>query len=91
MKATRVDKPVATFGTATVETVGGAAVGEVRSVNVGPDNRAVSINVEVGGFLNVGERVVTLDANQFTYLPDRNTLVTKMNKADIEKMPAVKG
>jgi hypothetical protein len=91
VKATRVDNPVNTFATSTVETAGGGAVGEVRSVNVGADNRAVSLNIEVDGLLNVGERVVRLDASQLTYLPKRNILVTKMTKADIEKMPAVEG
>jgi hypothetical protein len=41
--------------------------------------------------MNVGERLVTLDASGLTYLPQRNILVTKMTKADIEKMPAVEG
>jgi hypothetical protein len=91
INATRIDNPVGKFGTATVETTGGSAVGEVRSVKVGSDNRAVAINVEVGGFLNVGERIVTIDADEFTYLRKRNILVTKMSRADIEKMPAVEG
>jgi hypothetical protein len=89
VRATAVKGPATTFSTATVETTGGSAVGEVRSVKVGGDGMAVAINVEVGGFLNVGERMVSIDASEFTYLPERNILVTKLSKAEIEKMPAV--
>lgn len=89
VRATSVKGPATTFSTATVETKSGSAVGEVRSVNVGPDGMAVSINVEVGGFLNVGERMVTIPASNFTYLPARKILVTSMSKSEIEKMPAV--
>jgi len=45
--------------------------------------------VEVGGFLNVGERGVSIDAAKFTYLKDRNILVAAVTKADVEQMPAV--
>lgn len=75
------------FATAAVKSRAGEAVGEVRSVTVGSDGKASAIVVEVGGFLNSGERLVSLNASRFTYLPDRNILVTAASKEEIEKLP----
>ncbi len=82
-----VPNPASTLSTASVKTSDGQAVGEVRSVVVGPNGKANAVIVEVGGFLNVGERAVAIDAKTFTYLKDRNILVASLSKADIEKMP----
>jgi hypothetical protein len=84
-----VADPEATLSTASVKTSSGQALGEVRSVVVGPDGKADAVIVEVGGFLNVGERAVSIDANKFTYLKDRNILVAAVAKTDVENMPAV--
>ena len=67
----------------------GEAVGEVRSVTMASNGKATAVNVEVGGFLNVGERVVAIGADRLTYLKDRKILVVALSKAEIEKMPAV--
>jgi hypothetical protein len=85
-----VANPQTALATAAVKTTKGEAIGEVRSVAVGPDGKASAVNVEVGGFLNVGERVVAIKAERFTYLKDRNILVASVSKAEIEKMPVVK-
>lgn len=82
-----VPNPATTLSTASVKTADGQAVGEVRSVVVGPNGKANAVVVEVGGFLNVGERAVSIDAKAFTYLKDRNILVAGLSKSDIEKMP----
>jgi hypothetical protein len=87
---TDISNPEATLATASVKTSSGEALGEVRSVVVGPDGKANAVNVEVGGLLNVGERIVSIDANKFTYLKGRNILVASVAKSDIEKMPAAK-
>jgi hypothetical protein len=84
-----VAAPATTFSTATVKTTAGEALGEVHSVNVGPDDKAVSINVEVGGFLGVDEQVVTIDADRFTYLPDRNVLVASITKDEVASLAQV--
>lgn len=86
-KAEDVASPETTLATAAVKTSSGQALGEVRSVVVGPDGKADAVIVEVGGFLNVGERAVSIDANKFTYLKDRNILVASVAKADVEKLP----
>lgn len=87
INAEDVPNPAATLSTASVKTSSGQAVGEVRSVVVGSDGKADAVIVEVGGFLNVGERAVSIDAKTFTYLKDRNILVGALTKADVEKMP----
>lgn len=84
-----VPNPAATLSTAAVKTADGQAIGEVRSVVVGPNGKADAVIVEVGGFLNVGERAVSINAKTFTYLKDRNILVASLSKSDIEKMPVV--
>jgi hypothetical protein len=48
---------------------------------------ASAIVVEVGGFLNSGERLVSINASRFTYLADRNILVVAASKEEIEKLP----
>lgn len=87
VKAEDVASPETTLATAAVKTSSGQALGEVRSVVVGPDGKADAVIVEVGGFLNVGERAVSIEASKFTYLKDRNILVASVAKADVEKMP----
>ena len=89
LNAKDVPNPATTLSTASVKTSGGETIGEVRSVVVGPNGKADAIIVEVGGFLNVGERAVSIEATKFTYLKDRNILVAALAKSDVEKMPAV--
>jgi hypothetical protein len=87
LNARDVPSPATTFSTAGVKTSSGEALGEVRSVVVGPDGKADAVIVEVGGFLNVGERTVSIEAKRFTYLKDRNILVGALDKSEVEKMP----
>jgi uncharacterized protein involved in copper resistance len=89
VSAEQISEPEKTLATASVRTSNGEALGEVRSVVVGPDGKADAVIVEVGGFLNVGERAVSIEANKFTYLKDRNILVAAVVKDDVEKLPAV--
>ena len=87
VSATTVDAPASTFSTAAVKTTGGESLGEVQSVDVGPDNEAAAINVEVGGFLGIDEKIVKIDADRFTYLPDRNVLVAEVTKEEVAALP----
>jgi len=89
-KLTDVANPGTTLANAAVKTMAGEPVGEVRSVVVGKSGKADAVIVEVGGFLNFGERAVELKPNKFTYLPERNILVTEVTKAELEKMPVAK-
>jgi gamma-glutamylcysteine synthetase len=78
------------LATAKVDDPKGNIIGPVKEVITGKSGAATAINVDVGGWLGVGERVVSMKASNFTYIPDRGILVTKMSKAAIEKLPTVK-
>lgn len=89
LPAASVPNPATTLATASVQSTTGQKVGEVRSVVVAPSGMASAIVIEVGGFLNVGERAVSMDAGKFTFLKDRNILVVTATREDLEKMPAM--
>jgi len=79
-----------TLATAKVDDPKGNIIGPVKNVVTGKSGMPTAIHVDVGGWLGVGERVVSITAKNFTYIPDRGILMTKMSKAEIQKLPAVK-
>jgi len=78
------------LASAKVDDPKGNIIGPVKEVITGKSGAPTAIHVDVGGWLGVGERVVSMKPSNFTYIPDRGILVTKMSKAAIEKLPAVK-
>ena len=78
------------LASAKVDDPKGNVIGPVKEVITGKSGAPTAIHVDVGGWLGVGERVVSMKPTNFTYIPDRGILVTKMSKAAIEKLPAVK-
>lgn len=46
-------------------------LGEVVDVVRGPDGKVQAVHLQVGRFLGIGDRVVTVDANAFEQLADR--------------------
>ena len=78
------------LATAKVDDPKGNIIGPVKEVMTGKSGMATMIHVDVGGWLGVGERVVAMKASDFTFIPDRDILVTKMSKTAIQKLPAVK-
>jgi hypothetical protein len=78
------------LASAKVDDPKGNIIGPVKEVMTGKSGTATAIHVDVGGWLGVGERVVSMKASDFTFIPGRDILVTKMSKAAIEKLPAVK-
>lgn len=78
------------LATAKVDDPKGNIIGPVKEVITGKSGTPTEIHVDVGGWLGVGERVVSMKAANFTYIPARDILVTKMSKTAIEKLPAVK-
>jgi hypothetical protein len=49
----------------------GKNLGEVVEVIRGPDGKVQSVHIEAGRFLGIGQRTLTIDANQFEQLVDR--------------------
>jgi hypothetical protein len=78
------------LATAKVDDPMGHIIGPVKEVVTGKSGTPTAVHVDVGGWLGAGERVVSINAGNFTYIPGRDILVTKMSKAQIEKLPAVK-
>ena len=79
-----------TLATAKVDDSSGNIIGPVKSVMTNKAGIPTAIHVDVGGWLGVGERVVSMSAKDFTYLSDRNILLTKMSKDQVKKMKPVK-
>ena len=86
---TDVQNPTATLATVEIKNRKGQALGEVKSVDVSTDGKVRAVKADVGGFLGVGEREVSLDARDLVYLKDRNLIVTDMTKPQIENLPPV--
>ena len=59
----------------------GEAVGEVKSVKLGPDGKVASVDVKVG------TRTIALQANSLTYAQAENTLTSAQTKAEIQATP----
>ena len=66
----------------------GKNLGDVVEVTRGPDGKVQSVQIEVGRFLGVGGRVVTIDANAIEQLADRINL--RMTGDSIRSMPDAK-
>lgn len=56
----------------------GEAVGEVKSVKLGPDGKVASVDVAVG------TRTIALQADSLTYAQADNTLTSAQTKAEIQ-------
>jgi PRC-barrel domain/Cysteine rich repeat len=52
----------------------GTHVGQVVAVTRGPDGKVQSVQIDVGRFLGIGDRVVTIDSSSFEELADRVNL-----------------
>ena len=66
----------------------GKNLGDVVDVTRGPDGKVQSVQIEVGRFLGVGGKVVTIDANTIEQLADRINL--RMTGDSIRAMPDAK-
>jgi len=85
----RIKDPAKTLATAEIKNRKGEALGEVKSVDVNTDGTARDVKADVGGFLGVGEREVSLDAHNLVYVKNRNLIVTDMTRPQIENLPQV--
>ena len=68
-----------------VKSAGGEEIGEVEEVLTDAGGKPVAVSVEVGGFLDIGDRRVVLGLDQLR-LKD-GALVTDADKATIEALP----
>jgi hypothetical protein len=63
----------------------GKELGQVVEVNRGPDGKVHSIQIEVGRWLGLGSKVVTINADKFERLADRVRLL--LRGEEVHSMP----
>jgi hypothetical protein len=63
----------------------GKDVGQVVEVNKGPDGKIHSIQVDLGRWLGLGSKVVTINADKFEHLSDRVRLL--LHGEEVQSMP----
>lgn len=78
---TEVQNANKTLVGAKVQDSKGEAVGEVKSVKLGPDGKVASVDV------TVGKRTIALQADSLTYAQADNTLTSAQTKAEIQATP----
>ncbi|MGA7711227.1 MAG: hypothetical protein WCA81_04945 [Rhizomicrobium sp.] len=84
-----VSDPARVLAAAKVDDREGHVIGPVKAV-IQENDSATAINVDVGGWLGVGERVVSISADNFTYIASRDILVIDMSKAQIERLKPIR-
>ena len=75
-----------------VEDQNGHELGRVRSVSVGREGKAEVVNIEVGGLMNLGTRIMPImpiSAERIIYIPSQARLVASLEPSGI-KAPEIK-
>ena len=87
--ATSVSDGARTLASAKVDDMKGNIIGPVKKVTTGTTGKLETVQVDVGGWLGIGERVVSLKATDFKYIPGRNILVTSLSKDQVKDMKPI--
>lgn len=85
-----VSNPAGRLANASIQDKNGTSVGSVHKVIVDSDGKVVAVQVDVGGFLGIGSKLVEIKATDLKYEQDRNVLTTTLRKPAIESLPAIK-
>jgi len=78
---------------ATVKNAAGDKIGEIHELLLSNDGKTQGVVIDVGGFLGMGEHTVLLPWSDVIVEADSNgaiTATTKMDKSQLEKLPAYK-
>ena len=86
----QVSNPVGRLANASVQDKNGASVGSVHQVVTDDNGKPTAVQVDVGGFLGVGTKLVQIKAIDLRYEQDRNVLTTTLRKPQIEALPEIK-
>ena len=86
----KVSNPVGRLAHSSVQDKNGDSVGSVRKVVADDEGKVTAVQVDVGGFLGVGTKVVEIKASDLRYEQDRNVLTTTLRKPEIEALPEIK-
>jgi hypothetical protein len=85
-----VSNPKGRLANANVQDKNGTSIGTVHKVIVDDAGKPTAVQVDVGGFLGIGTKLVEIKASDLKYEQDRNVLTTTLRKPAIESLPAVK-
>jgi len=80
-------RPAEELETARLENEGGEPIGTVQKVTLDADGTPEKVDVEIGGFLGVGSKIVSIDANQLSYDEQDNAVVTSLTAQDLKALP----
>ena len=86
----KVSNPEGRLAHASVQDKNGTKIGTVRKVFVDASRNPTALQVDVGGFLGMGTKVVAIKASDLRYEQDRNVLTTTLRKPQIEALPEIK-
>jgi hypothetical protein len=81
-----IDDPQDVLAQVQIKNRQGEALGSVNSLNMAKSGRIDAVRADVGGFLGLGEHVVSIPVNRVVYLPDRKLLVTDMTRDDLKAL-----
>jgi hypothetical protein len=84
-----VSNPAGRLAKASIQDKNGTSIGTVKKVVV-DNGKVVAVQVDVGGFLGIGSKLVEIKATDLKYEQDRNMLTTTLRKPAIESLPAIK-
>jgi len=84
-----VSNPAGRLANASIQDKNGTSIGTVKKVIV-DNGKVVAVQVDVGGFLGIGSKLVEIKATDLKYEQDRNMLTTSLRKPAIESLPAIK-
>src|SRR6185312_14048649 len=85
-----VSNPAGRLANASIQDKNGTSIGTVKKVIVDSDGKVAAVQVDVGGFLGIGSKLVEIKATDLKYEQDRNMLTTTLRKPAIESLPAIK-
>ena len=68
----------------------GNSIGSVGDIMLDATGKPAALKVDVGGFLGVGAKVVTLNGDTVKWDPAKKVLVTSMTKEQLNALPAMK-
>ena len=76
--------------TAKVEDAQGNSLGTIKSVEKNASGVPQAIHVDFGTWLGSAEHIVSIASKDARYVSDKNIVLIRMSKADVQKLPEVK-
>ncbi len=76
--------------TAKVEDARGNSLGTVKSVEKDASGTPQAVHIDFGPWLGSGEHVVSIAAKDARYVSEKNVVLIRMSKAEVQKLPEIK-